>query len=136
METRDGLTEAAARIIAAYVANNPVKAAELPSLIQRTRAALASAGHTQPEEPGEPQKPAVSIKKSIGHDHITCLEDGKQFKSLKRHLRTDHNLEPDEYRAKWGLPKDYPIVAPAYAEARSNLARQMGLGQKGRRARA
>lgn len=136
MDQGQNFTEAAAQIVAAYVGNNPISATELPKLIQETLTALASADGAEVAALQEPQKPAVSIKKSIGHDHITCLEDGKQFKSLKRHLRTDHNLEPDEYRAKWGLPKDYPIVAPAYAEARSNLARQMGLGQKGRRARA
>lgn len=83
--------------------------------------------------PTEPPKPAVAVKKSVTNDHIICLEDGKKFKSLKRHLRTQYGLSPEEYREKWGLPSDYPMVAPNYAKARSNLAKQMGLGQQRRR---
>jgi predicted transcriptional regulator len=85
------------------------------------------------EAPVEAPKPAVSVKKSVTPDHIVCLEDGKKFKSLKRHLRTQYNMSPEEYREKWGLPSDYPMVAPNYAAARSNLAKQMGLGQQRRR---
>lgn len=132
MDQKDNYTEIAAQIVSAFVANNRVDAAELPELIRQTYAALASVDQAGVEIQSEPQKPAVSVKKSVAPDHITCLEDGKSFKSLKRHLRTDHDLSPDEYRAKWGLPKDYPMVAPDYAKARSNLARQMGLGQKGK----
>jgi predicted transcriptional regulator len=87
------------------------------------------------EEPVEPQKPAISIKKSITPDFIICLEDGKKFKSLKRHLRTQYDMTPEEYREKWGLPSDYPMVAPNYAVARSALAKQMGLGQQRRKRR-
>jgi predicted transcriptional regulator len=83
-------------------------------------------------ETGEPLKPTIPLKKSISPDYIVCLEDGKKFKSLKRHLRTQYNLTPEQYRSKWGLPKDYPMVAPSYAEARSRLAKQMGLGQQRR----
>ena len=132
MDQKENFTEITARIVAAYVANNRINATELPGLISQTYAALASIDQDATETPSEPQKPAVSVKKSVTPDHVTCLEDGKQFKSLKRHLRTDHNLTPEEYRAKWDLPKDYPMVAPNYAEARSNLAREMGLGQKGK----
>lgn len=136
MEQEKNLTQMTAQIVAAYLSKNAVSAAERPGLIQQTLAALASTGSSEAAQPQEPLRPAVSIKKSISPDHITCLEDGKQFKSLKRHIRTEHNLSPGEYRSKWNLLKDYPMVAPAYAEARSNLAREMGLGQKGRRAKA
>jgi predicted transcriptional regulator len=81
----------------------------------------------------EAPRPAIPVKKSLNNDYIICLEDGKKFKSLKRHLRTQYNMSPEEYREKWGLPADYPMVAPAYAQARSNLAKQMGLGQQRRR---
>lgn len=87
------------------------------------------------ELPSEPQKPAISVKKSVTPDYIICLEDGKRFKSLKRHLRTQYNISPDQYREKWGLPPEYPMVAPNYAEARSRLAKEMGLGQQRRRGR-
>lgn len=136
MEQEKNLTQMTAQIVAAYLSKNAVSAAERPGLIQQTLAALASTGSSEAAQPQEPLRPAVSIKKSISPDHITCLEDGKQFKSLKRHIRTEHNLSPGEYRSKWNLLKDYPMVAPAYAEARSNLAREMGLGQKGRKAKA
>jgi predicted transcriptional regulator len=110
-----------------------VTASDLPSLIRNIYGALTGVGAPL-EKPAEPQTPAVSIKKSITDDHLICLEDGRKFKSLKRHLRTKYNLSPEDYRAKWGLPKTYPMVAPAYAAARSNLAKQMGLGQGGRQA--
>jgi predicted transcriptional regulator len=136
----DNLTtlDLAASIVAAYVGNNSVPVAELPALIANVHAALARVrgdlGAVESQAVvAEPAKPAVSIKKSVTPDYLICLEDGKKFKSLKRHLRTHYNLSPDEYRAKWNLPSDYPMVAPSYAEARSNLAKQMGLGQQRKR---
>lgn len=130
MDGQEGLIQLAADLVTAYVAHNQLGAAELPALIQQTYAALASTGAGPNEVAAESPKPAISIKKSVTQDHITCLEDGRQFKSLKRHLRTDHNLSPQEYRARWNLPRDYPMVAPDYSEARSNMALKAGLGQK------
>jgi len=127
------LIELTADIVSAYVGNNSVTAADLPSLIRATFTALTGA-ETPVVEPVESKAPAVSIKKSLGEDYLICLEDGRKFKSLKRHLRTKYDMSPEDYRAKWGLPKTYPMVAPAYAAARSNLAKQMGLGQGGRQA--
>ena len=129
------LIELTADIASAYVSNNAVSAADLPGLIKNIHAAL-SGTTAEPEPVLEVKTPAVSIKKSITDDFLICLEDGRKFKSLKRHLRAKYNLSPEEYRAKWNLPKDYPMVAPAYASARSNLAKQMGLGQGGRKAAA
>ncbi len=126
------LVDMTAEIVSAYVGNNIVGAADLPNLIQDVYTALQGATRAEPEEPAEPLKPAVNPKRSVFPDYIICLEDGKRFKSLKRHLRTHYDLSPDEYRMKWGLSKDYPMVAPNYAEARSKLAKEMGLGQKGR----
>jgi predicted transcriptional regulator len=127
--------ELTAEIVSAYVSNNPVPAADMPGLINQVHTALTriSAGHADAQP--EPLKPAVSVKKSITPDYIVCLEDGKKFKSLKRHLRTQYNMTPEQYRDKWGLPPDYPMVAPNYAAARSQLAKQMGLGQQRRRRR-
>lgn len=127
--------ELTAEIVSAYVSNNPVPAGDMPSLINQVHGALQriSGGHSEVQP--EPLKPAVSVKKSITPDYIICLEDGKKFKSLKRHLRTQYNLTPEQYREKWGLPPDYPMVAPNYAAARSQLAKQMGLGQQRRRRR-
>ena len=125
----------AADIVSAYVSNNSVPASELPALISDIHGALVRLGGNPVEEPPEPQKPAVSVKKSIAADFIICLEDGKKFKSLKRHLRTQYNMSPEQYREKWGLPADYPMVAPNYAAARSRLAKEMGLGQQRRRGR-
>ncbi len=126
------LIELSAEIVAAYVSNNAVPASDLPSLISDVVTAVsATQGQTELEK--EALKPAVSIKKSITTDYLICLEDGKKFKSLKRHLRTHYDLSPEEYREKWGLPADYPMVAPSYAAARSELAKKMGLGQKGGR---
>lgn len=123
-----------AHIVSAYVSNNSVPAADLPALIATTHSAITGLGEEQAAPPpAERLAPAVSIKKSITADFLICLEDGKKFKSLKRHLRTAYDMTPDEYRAKWGLPPDYPMVAPAYAEARSNLAKSMGLGQQRRK---
>ena len=125
--------ELAADIVSAYVSNNSVPLAELPNVIRDVHAALMRVTEQAVPVEAEPLKPAIAIKKSITPDYIVCLEDGKQFKSLKRHLRTQYNLSPDAYREKWGLPADYPMVAPNYAKARSNLAKQMGLGQQRRR---
>jgi predicted transcriptional regulator len=126
----DALIELTADVVSAYVSNNPVPVGDLPALIGQVHAALkGTAGSVTAEEP-EPLKPAVPIKKSVAPDYIICLEDGKKFKSLKRHLSTHYGLTPDEYRAKWGLSSDYPMVAPNYAAARSALAKTMGLGRK------
>jgi predicted transcriptional regulator len=125
-----GLT---AEIVSAYVSNNTVQAADIPALIGHIHAALLRISSGQGEISSEPLKPAVAVKRSITPDHIVCLEDGKKFKSLKRHLRTQYNMTPEQYREKWSLPPDYPMVAPNYAEARSKLAKQMGLGQQRRR---
>jgi predicted transcriptional regulator len=125
--------ELAADIVSAYVSNNSVPLAELPNLIRDVHSALMRVTEQAAPVETEPLKPAVPVKKSITPDYIVCLEDGKQFKSLKRHLRSQYNLSPDAYREKWGLPADYPMVAPNYAKARSNLAKQMGLGQQRRR---
>jgi predicted transcriptional regulator len=125
--------ELAADIVSAYVSNNSVSASDLPSLIGDVHGALLRVSTGVQEVQVEAPKPAVSVKKSVTPDHIVCLEDGKKFKSLKRHLRTQYNMSPEEYREKWGLPSAYPMVAPNYAAARSNLAKQMGLGQQRRR---
>ena len=125
--------ELTAEIVSAYVSNNTVQAGDLPSLINQVHAALARVSGKSGDAPAEPLKPAVSVKKSITPEHIVCLEDGKKFKSLKRHLRTQYNMTPEQYREKWGLSADYPMVAPNYAAARSQLTKQMGLGQQRRR---
>jgi predicted transcriptional regulator len=126
-----------ADIVSAYVSNSSVSMADLPALIQQVHRALADiATGAQAEAAAPPATPAVPVKKSITPDYLVCLEDGRKFKSLKRHLRTKYDMSPDQYRAKWGLAKDYPMVAPNYAAARSNLAKQMGLGQGGRKAAA
>ncbi|MDR6828983.1 putative transcriptional regulator [Bosea sp. BE271] len=122
-----------ADIVSAYVSNNSVPAADLPGLIATTHAAITGLGAPPASEVEDRPNPVVSIKKSITSEFLICLEDGKKFKSLKRHLRTAYNMSPEDYRARWGLPADYPMVAPAYAEARSALAKQMGLGQQRRK---
>jgi predicted transcriptional regulator len=119
-----------ATIVAAYVSNNEIASSELPGLIAETHAALSRAAGRAVAVEREESKPKVPVKKSVFPDHIVCLEDGKKFKSLKRHLRTHYNLSPEEYREKWGLPHDYPMVAPNYAQARSQLAKKMGLGTR------
>jgi predicted transcriptional regulator len=131
----ESITELAVEITSAYVANNSVRVADLPGLFGEIHSALVriSSGATAIAAQ-EAKAPPVPIKKSVTNEHIVCLEDGKKFKSLKRHLRADHDLSPEQYRQKWHLPSDYPMVAPAYAKARSALAISMGLGQK-RRAR-
>jgi predicted transcriptional regulator len=125
--------ELTAQIVSAYVGNNTVPAAEIPGLIAQVHAALARVTGKGGDAPSEPLRPAVSVKKSITPEYIVCLEDGKKFKSLKRHLRTQYNMTPEQYRDKWALGADYPMVAPSYAAARSQLAKQMGLGQQRRR---
>jgi len=125
--------ELTAEIVSAYVSNNTVPAGDIPALINQVHAALSRVSGNPAELPSEPLKPAVSLKKSITPEYIVCLEDGKKFKSLKRHLRTQYNMTPEQYRDKWGLSADYPMVAPNYAAARSQLAKQMGLGQQRRR---
>jgi len=121
--------ELATDIVSAYVSNNSVGAGELPILIKDVYGALTRVTNPEAHSPATNAKPAVSIKKSITLDYIICLEDGKKFKSLKRHLRTQYGLSPEQYREKWSLASDYPMVAPNYAAARSRLAKQMGLGQ-------
>jgi predicted transcriptional regulator len=131
--TSVGYIELTAEIVSAYVSNNPVPAGDMPALINQVHQALLRVAGGHQELPSEPLKPAIAVKRSITPDHIVCLEDGKKFKSLKRHLRTQYNMTPEQYRDKWGLPPDYPMVAPNYAAARSQLAKQMGLGQQRRR---
>ena len=121
----------AAEIVSAYVRNNSVPVGDLPTLLQSVHEALGGIlNGAKPEAVKEPPQPKVPVKKSITNDYLICLEDGKRFKSLKRHLQSAYGLSPQEYREKWGLPKDYPMVAPSYADARSNLAKTMGLGRK------
>lgn len=132
-ETSDNFMELAAEIVSAYVSNNSVPAGDLPGLIGDVHSALLRVTSAAAPPPIEAPKPAVPAKKSITSDYIVCLEDGKKFKSLKRHLRTQYNMSPDDYREKWGLAADYPMVAPNYAKARSQLAKEMGLGQQRRR---
>ncbi len=129
--TGPNLVEMAAEIVSAYVRNNSVPATELPQLLQSIHTSLSDiVNGPTPEAVQEPPQPKVSVKKSVTDDFIVCLEDGKKFKSLKRHLHSEHGLSPQEYRAKWSLSKDYPMVAPAYASARSSLAKTLGLGRK------
>ena len=120
-----GLT---AQIVSAHVSNNPVMPDALPALIQDVYRTLAGVGK-EPVQPDKPQ-PAVPVRKSVFPDHIICLEDGKKLKMLKRHLKTAYNMTPDQYRTKWGLSREYPMVAPNYAEHRSSLARKIGLGRR------
>jgi predicted transcriptional regulator len=138
MNTAEGspqFIELATDIVSAYVSNNSVGAGDLPSLIKEVYGALSRVQNGEATAPAEAAKPAVPVKKSITPDYIICLEDGKQFKSLKRHLRTQYGLSPEQYREKWSLPADYPMVAPNYAAARSKLAKQMGLGQQRKKRR-
>lgn len=134
MQTTDkpdlALGELTTEIVSAYVANNPVPANELAALIESVHRTMIGLGGQQPEpEAEQPQKPAVNPKRSVFDDYIVCLDDGRQFKSMRRHLMK-LGMTPEEYRAKWNLPHDYPMVAPAYAKARSDLAKSMGLGRK------
>lgn len=123
------LLELTSDIVAAHVSNNPVPLGELPGLIETVFGTLATLSKP-PKEPEVELKPAVPIKKSITNEHIICLEDGKQLKMLKRHLKTAYDMTPEDYRAKWKLPHDYPMVAPAYAKKRQQLAKKIGLGRK------
>lgn len=125
-----GLVALTAEIVSAYVSNNSVGASDLPGLIGDVHSALTRVTGNIETPEREEAKPAIAVKKSVTPDYIICLEDGKKFKSLKRHLRTHYKLTPDEYRTKWGLPHDYPMVAPNYAAARSQLAKKMGLGTR------
>ena len=129
----DETIELAAEIVSAYVSNNSVPAGDIPTLINEVHAALIRVTSDSVPAAIEAHKPAVPAKKSITSDFLVCLEDGRKFKSLKRHLRTQYNMSPEAYRDKWGLAPDYPMVAPNYAKARSALAKEMGLGQQRRR---
>ena len=133
MTDKTAITEMAVDIVTAYVGNNTVANTDLPDIIRSVYSALTAAEAEANAPAKTPQKPAVSPKRSIQPDYIICLEDGGKFKSLKRHLRAKYDMSPEEYRAKWGLASDYPMVAPNYSASRSNLAKKMGLGQKGRR---
>lgn len=124
------LVEFSTEIVAAYVSHNAISPSDLPRLISDVHAALKALGSEESVQPVEEKKPAVAVRKSVTPDYIICLEDGKKFKSLKRHLRTHYNLSPEEYREKWGLPADYPMVAPSYSATRSKLAKDNGLGRK------
>jgi predicted transcriptional regulator len=130
----EGLVAHTARIVAAYVSNNAVATSDLAALIDTVHQSLQRAEQGVAPPPPEPTelRPAVSVKRSITDEYIVCLEDGKQFKSLKRHLRTRYNMTPEQYRQKWNLPHDYPMVAKNYAAARSKLAKQSGLGKRER----
>lgn len=134
----EDLLRLATNIVSAYVSNNPVPVADLPNMIKSVYSTLGGLSGASPSEGGTTQKPAVNIKKSITPEYIVCLEDGKRLKMLKRYLRSRYSLTPEEYRMKWGLPADYPMVAPNYAEQRSQFAKKIGLGRnapasKGRR---
>jgi len=132
-DANNALVGLVADIVSAYVSNNRVPTADLPNLIATTHAAITGLGaESAALAIEEKPTPAVTIKNSITADYIVCLENGKKFKSLKRHLRSAYGMTPEEYRARWGLPVDYPMVAPSYAEARSSLAKKMGLGQQRR----
>jgi predicted transcriptional regulator len=130
---KNEIVELTADIVSAFVSNNAVAAGDLPQIISDVHAALSRATGREAPPPREEMKPAIPVKKSVTPDFIVCLEDGKKFKSLKRHIRTHYNLSPEQYREKWDLPHDYPMVAPNYASARSQLAKKMGLGQRRRR---
>ena len=128
--SRDDLLRMVTDVVAAYVAKNPITATQLPDLINTVYGSLSSLEGGPTEAKSEAQKPAIAVKKSVTPDYIICLEDGKKLKMLKRHLRTTYNMTPDKYRAKWGLPTDYPMVAPNYAAQRSDFAKKIGLGRK------
>jgi len=126
------LLELTATVVSGYVSQNTLPAADLPNLIATVYQSLQAPGSADAPEQADtgPLKPAVSVRKSVMPDYIVCLEDGKKLKMLKRHLKTAYNMTPDEYRTKWGLPSDYPMVAPNYAKARSDMALQIGLGRR------
>ena len=133
MDEQSELLEITASVVAAFVGGNVVAASDVPAVIRSVHTALAALGSDEDEAVSAGKEPAVPVRRSITPDYLVCLEDGRKFKSLKRHLRTKYDLSPEEYRAKWDLAKDYPMVAPNYAKARSELAKQMGLGQGGRK---
>jgi len=128
-DTREMLITLTSDIVAAHVSNNSVAVGDLPTLITNVYSALAGLEKAEPAAEPAPE-PAVSIRASVKNDHIVCLEDGKKLKMLKRHLATRYNMTPEQYRARWNLPADYPMVAPAYAEKRRELAKKIGLGRK------
>lgn len=125
----DDLLRLASDIVAAYVSNNPIPVAEVPGMIKSVHATLGGLTGGVPADVSTAQKPAINVKKSVTPEYIVCLEDGKKLKMLKRYLRSRYNMTPDEYRAKWGLPADYPMVAPNYAAQRSEFAKKIGLGR-------
>lgn len=127
--SHDDLLRMTADVVAAYVSKNRLGATDVPQVIGRVYASLSGLGGRPVRVAGPPQKPAVPVKRSIMPDHIVCLEDGKKLKMLKRHIRTTYGLSPEEYRSKWGLPADYPMVAPNYAAQRSDFAKKIGLGR-------
>ncbi|MHA6718180.1 Ros/MucR family transcriptional regulator [Sphingomonas sp. RS6] len=133
-DVQETLVSLTADIVAAHVSNNSVAVSDLPQLIQNVHGALTGLG-TAPAEPEVKQEPAVSVRASVKPDYIVCLEDGKKLKMLKRHLMTHYQMTPEQYRAKWNLPADYPMVAPNYAEQRRTLAKKIGLGTKRRKTR-
>ncbi|HVV32627.1 MAG TPA: MucR family transcriptional regulator [Vitreimonas sp.] len=128
MDDRKDLSALVADIVSAYVSSNQIPPQDLPALIRTVHSSLRDISASGVVGTETSQEPAIAVKKSVTPDYIICLEDGKKFKSLKRHLRTRYSMTPDEYRSKWGLPHDYPMVAPNYAKERSNLAKRMGLG--------
>ena len=127
---RQGLLNLTTEIVASFAGNNTVAVGDLPAVITSVFRALRGVGEPEAAKPAEAPVPAVPVKKSIGTDFLVCLEDGKKVKMLKRYLASRYNLTPDQYRQRWGLPRDYPMVAPAYAARRSEMARQFGLGRK------
>jgi predicted transcriptional regulator len=133
IDTADDLLTLTTEIVAAHVSNNTVAVGDLPQLIHQVYQSLANIGKAPPPLVERPQ-PAVNVKRSVHPDYIICLEDGKKLKMLKRHLKTAYNMTPEEYRERWSLPADYPMVAPNYAKQRSRLAKEIGLGTRGRRA--
>lgn len=133
--TSNDLLALTTEIVAAHVSNNTVAVSDLPQLINQVYQSLASIGKV-PQTITERPQPAVNVKRSVHPDYIICLEDGKKLKMLKRHLKTSYNMTPDEYRDRWSLPADYPMVAPNYARQRSKLAKEIGLGTRGRRSGA
>ena len=130
METSDVLLDAACKIVAAYIRKNHLSPADVPMMIKNVHGTLGSLNMAMPAEFATQQKPAVAVRKSVTPDYIVCLEDGKKLKMLKRYLRTRYGMDPEDYRAKWGLPADYPLVAPNYAARRSEFAKQIGLGRR------
>lgn len=130
-ESTESVLSMAANIVSAYVSHNALPAGQIPELIQTVFKSLTDVNAPASDAPQETPKPPVPIRRSVNPDYIVCLEDGKKLKMLKRHLRTTYNLSPEEYRAKWGLPSDYPMVAPNYAKQRSEFAKRIGLGRKG-----